>query len=118
MFEGYSTQGVKAVEAKSTAFAFREDNLLNAPLISYSPISDKTLVKKAADLGNQLRQILLDGSGRKELHAYINYAYGNESPAQWYGSEAWRQEKLRKLKSQYDPDGRFNFYGPIPREQR
>lgn len=129
MFEGYSMQAVKAVDARSTAFAFRGDNVLAAPLVSYSPASNQTLVATAEKFGHQLRQILLkgsnSGSGSKsekgkdeELHAYVNYAYGNETPQQWYGAAKWRQERLRGLKHKYDPHGRFSFYGPIDKKSK
>ncbi|GBF65636.1 FAD-linked oxidoreductase [Trichophyton mentagrophytes] len=112
MFEGYSTQGVKAVDPKSAAYAFRSDNFLAAPLISYES-TGPDLDQKAIDLGQQLRQILLKGSGRSELHAYVNYAFGTETSQQWYGYEQWRQDKLKALKQKYDPNGKFSFYAPI-----
>lgn len=112
MFEGYSMEGVHAIDSNSTAFAFRDENLLAAPLMTYTPAGSE-LDQQAAQLGNQLRQILHDASGRKELRAYVNYAYGDETPQQWYGSEAWRQDRLRALKGKYDPDGKFSFFAPI-----
>lgn len=112
MFEGYSHQGVRAIDSDSTAFAFRGDNLLFAPLITYAPAGTER-DQEAAQLGNQLRQILRKGSGREELHAYVNYAYGDETPQQWYGSEEWRQDRLQALKKKYDPEGKFSFYAPI-----
>jgi hypothetical protein len=112
MFEGYSNAGVKAVDADSTAFAYRSDNLLAAPLLTYTPV-DAALDAEAAALGNQLRQIIHDGSGREDLHTYLNYAYGDETAKAWYGSETWRQDKLKALKAKYDPSGKFSFYGPI-----
>ena len=112
MFEGYSMHGVKAVDRASSAYAFRtDDNLLIAPLLQYQPTA--ALNAQADQLGKQLRQILLDGSVRKELHAYVNYAYGDETPRQWYGHEPWREDRLRALKQKYDPKGRFSFYGPV-----
>ncbi|KAK1994329.1 FAD-binding domain-containing protein [Colletotrichum falcatum] len=112
LFEGYSVQGVKAIESESTAFAYRGDNLLFAPLITYTP-GGADLDEQAAALGNQLRDIIHEGSGRTDQHVYLNYAFGNESPKEWYGSEQWRQDRLKSLKAKYDPDGRFSFYGPI-----
>lgn len=112
LFEGYSNQGVKAIDAASTAFAFRGDNLLFAPLISYMSTGPE-LEAKAGALGNELRQILLEGTGREELHAYVNYAYGDEKPETWYGHEEWRREKLLALKGKYDPEGKFSFYAPV-----
>lgn len=113
MFEGYAGQGVRAVDANSTAFAFRDDNLLVSPLISYSPANDTKLISQAKDLGSKLRNILFEGSGSNQLHAYVNYAYGDETQQEWYGYDDWRQSKLHQLKDQYDPDGEFSFFAPI-----
>lgn len=60
-----------------------------------------------------MREILRVGSGSSELHAYVNYANGEETLEQLYGYEPWRLEKLRTLKAEYDPLGRFSFYAPI-----
>ncbi|KAJ5832859.1 hypothetical protein N7474_001170 [Penicillium riverlandense] len=112
MFEGYSVEGVHAIDSASSAFAFRSENLLAAPLINYMP-AGPALERKAADLGNQLRNILFEGTGRKDIRAYINYAYGDETSQQIYGSEEWRLRRLRALKHKYDPQGKFSFYAPI-----
>lgn len=112
MFEGYSMQGVQAIDSKSSAFAFRTENLLAAPLIIYAPAGPE-LEDKVAKLGNDLRNILFEASGLKAFGAYVNYAYGDETPEQWYGSEQWRQDRLRSLKKKYDPENNFSFFGPI-----
>ena len=111
MFEGYSMQGVQAVDETSSAYAFRGDNLLVAPLVQYTP-GGPALDQEAARLGNELRQILHNGSGRSEMHTYVNYAYGDEDPTEWYGHDQWRQDRLKALKEKYDPLGRFSFYAP------
>ena len=116
MFEGYSTEGVRKVDASSAAFAFRDDNILCSPLVSFGHPDDPTLISKAKNLGQELRHILLKGTGSTELHAYVNYAYGNETPRELYGSEDWRQSKLQELKNQYDPRGEFSFFCPIPND--
>ncbi|KAI0446132.1 putative FAD-dependent oxygenase [Xylaria telfairii] len=112
MFEAYPQQGVRAVDSSSTAFAFRDDNLLVSPLLTYTPAGTE-LDAQVESIGNQLRDIIYRGSGRTELHAYINYAYGDETPKNWFGYEQWRQTRLQKLKQKYDPKGKFSFYGPI-----
>lgn len=112
MFEGYSTQGVKAVDPKSSAFAYREDNLLCSPYIPFVPGSEEVETKGEA-LGNRLRDILYKGSDREELHTYVNYAFGSESSRECYGAEGWRQNRLKGLKNKYDPEGRFSFYMPV-----
>ncbi|KAJ4002667.1 hypothetical protein NW752_002511 [Fusarium irregulare] len=112
MFEGYSTQAVRGTNAKDSAFAFRHENILTAPLITYKP-GDAALDKKAAKIGNDLRHILHRASGQWNMSVYVNYAYGNEKPSDWYGSEIWRQKRLQALKSKYDPEGKFSFFGPV-----
>jgi len=111
MFEGYSQQGVKAFADDASAFAYRSDNLLVAPLLIYPP--GEEMNQEAQRLGNQIRQVLFEGSGMKKLETYVNYAYGDETPTGWYGSEPWRQERLAALKAKYDPEGSFSFYAPI-----
>lgn len=74
---------------------------------------DPALDDEAARFGEELRQILLKGSGETELRAYINYAHGDEKLEEIYGHDAWRLEKLRRLKREYDPKNRFGFYAPI-----
>ncbi|KAJ5779442.1 hypothetical protein N7457_007162 [Penicillium paradoxum] len=112
MFEGYSFEGVHEVDSSSSAFAFRQENILAAPLINYLP-TDAALETMAVDLGNQLRNILFEADGREDIHAYVNYAHGDETPKQMYGGEEWRQERLQALKQKYDPAGKFSFYAPI-----
>ncbi|KAJ4181242.1 hypothetical protein NW767_014191 [Fusarium falciforme] len=89
MFESYSTQGVRDIDGKSTAFAFRDANLLIAPLITYKP-AGPNIDKRAADLGVGLRNILHKASGKEEIYVYMNYAFGDKNAKQWHGSEAWR----------------------------
>ncbi|RKK85675.1 hypothetical protein BFJ68_g17221 [Fusarium oxysporum] len=112
MFESYSTQGVRDIDSKSTAFAFRDANLLIAPLITYKP-AGPNIDKRAADLGIGLRNILHKASSKEEMGVYVNYAFGDENAKQLYGNEAWRQQKLRGLKKKYDPKGKFSFFGPV-----
>lgn len=112
MFEGYSTQAVRGTNDRNTAFAFRHQDILTAPLITYKP-GDTNLDQKAAQIGNELRQILHRASGQSEMSVYVNYAYGNEEPVSWYGNEGWRQDRLKSLKNKYDPKGKFSFFGPV-----
>ncbi|KAJ5091128.1 hypothetical protein NUU61_005998 [Penicillium alfredii] len=112
MFEGYSTQGVNAISPSSSAFAFRSEHLLAAPLITYKPAGSE-IDRKAAQLGQQLRHILHQASGRQDFRAYVNYAHGDETTQQLYGSEKWRQSRLQGLKQKYDPAGKFSFYAPV-----
>ncbi|KLJ06466.1 hypothetical protein EMPG_10142 [Blastomyces silverae] len=112
MFEGYGMQAVRSIPDDASAFAYRSQNLLAAPLLSYAP-NGKQLDDRARELGNQIRQILHEGSGQTSLNAYVNYAYGDETPKDWYGADKWRQNRLRSLKRDFDPKRRFSFYAPI-----
>lgn len=112
LFEGYSLQGVQAVDPNSTAFAHRQGHLLASPIVNLKSL-DAGPDEVGRQFGEGLRQILFEGSGQEDMYSYVNYAYGDEGPEAWYGYEPWRLEKLRALKAEYDPDGRFNFYAPF-----
>ncbi|TQS33288.1 hypothetical protein Golomagni_06375, partial [Golovinomyces magnicellulatus] len=89
--ETYPQQGVRAVARDSSACAFRDDSITIAPTLQYMP-DGPVLDKQAAELGLKMRDILHKGSGRDDLHVYVNYAYGTETPENLYGYEQWRQE--------------------------
>ncbi|KAL8369781.1 hypothetical protein RB595_000221 [Gaeumannomyces hyphopodioides] len=113
MFEGYPSQGLRAVDASAAAFAHRDRRLLNAPLIQYRPAPGTDVEARARELGGRLRDMLQAGSGRAgRAAAYVNYGYGNEEEGQFYGDAA-RLAKLAALKQKYDPSDRFSFYAPI-----
>jgi hypothetical protein len=59
-----------------------------------------------------MRDAIVQGSGGK-LYAYVNYANGEEGLEAMYGYEGWRLDRLRALKGEYDPLGRFSWYAPI-----
>ncbi|KAF4966871.1 hypothetical protein FSARC_5484 [Fusarium sarcochroum] len=103
LLEGYSTHGVKAVDANNSAFPHRDDEILVTSAIIYKPNS--TLNALAQEHGKNLRQYLLEASGDPEhLRAYVNYAHGDESLEEMYGHEPWRIEKLKELKKKWDPE--------------
>jgi hypothetical protein len=112
MFEDYASAGVRARPVDATAYGFRQDLILAAPLIIYAP-TDAARDAEVKKIGNDVREILRQGTGSSELHTYVNYAYGTEGPKSWYGYESSRQNKLKALKQKYDPKGKFSFYAPI-----
>ncbi|KAL8882006.1 MAG: hypothetical protein Q9198_000914 [Flavoplaca austrocitrina] len=67
----------------------------------------------ATKYGRQARQLFVEGASPMRLNAYSNYANGDETLEEIYGYEPWRLEKLRRLKREWDPDGRFRFFNPI-----
>jgi hypothetical protein len=112
MFENYASGAVRDRSNDASAFGFRDALTLAAPLIIYNS-TGKAQDEAVKKLGTQLRDIIREGTGSKELHTYVNYAYGNEGPESWYGYESSRQKKLKVLKQKYDPKGKFSFYAPI-----
>lgn len=88
-----------------------EFNKGRSPVMVYAPNS--TLDPIAIQAGQDIRQILYEAEGTGEMHAYVNYAHGDESLEEMYGYEKWRLKKLRELKSVHDPEGKFGFYAPI-----
>ncbi|KAF2665772.1 FAD-binding domain-containing protein [Microthyrium microscopicum] len=111
LFEGYSTQAVRAVAEESTAVSDRQFNILVGNFVHHSAAAI-VAVEPAYLYGRKIRDVLFAGSGLGRLPAYVNYAYGDETVEQIYG-DGWRMEKLRRLKKEYDPSERFNFYNPI-----
>lgn len=111
VWEAYSTQAVKAVPDEATAVADRADDMLVAAIMVYQQNAELNAPTEA--IGKEFRQMLVNGNADGELHAYINYANGDESLEEVYGHQAWRLEKLRRLKKQYDPENKFGYYSPI-----
>ena len=109
-------EAVHAVDSDCTAFPERQNSLLISPFMVHKPAGDaqedQKLDVEAIHYGKQMRDVIAMASGQK-LNAYVNYAVGNESLEEMYGHERWRLEKLRRLKREYDPKGRFGFYNPI-----
>ncbi|KFZ11853.1 hypothetical protein V502_07373 [Pseudogymnoascus sp. VKM F-4520 (FW-2644)] len=109
LFEDYSTRGVQAVDAASTAFPDRFNHHLVSPVIIYF---DPLLSGEAVRAGKELRGLAVEGKTGL-LNAYVNYAHGDERVGGWYGHEGWRIERLRGLKRKYDPENRLGYYAPI-----
>lgn len=107
LIEGYSGAAVRAVPENSTAYAHRKQGILVGTFIQAD------LANEALKYGTRIQEALVKASPDGKLHSYVNYAAGNEPREALYGHEPWRLQKLRKLKAEYDPHGRFNFYLPI-----
>lgn len=71
-----------------------------------------SIEKWALHHGRKMRDAVVQGSGGK-LFAYVNYANGDEGLESMYGYDGWRLDRLRALKGEYDPLGRFSWYAPI-----
>ncbi|KAK5727767.1 hypothetical protein LTR17_012529 [Elasticomyces elasticus] len=111
IIEAYSLQAVQAVPEDSTALADRTSSLLLSPFVIY-PISTQEVDEQGEQHGREMQQILANASGRP-LSAYVNYASGFESQEALFGYQPWRLEKLKALKREYDPEGRFSYYAAV-----
>lgn len=112
LLEGYSTQGVKAVDGDSSAFPHRDDDILASPCIMYKP--DPAVDDAALAFGLRLRDHLLQGSDDPaRLRAYVNYAHGTESLEEVYGWDEARLARLKDLKAKWDPHNRMRYYMAI-----
>lgn len=117
IFEAYSLHAVQSVPAASTAFPDRENGLLIAAIMLWNesglnPAETAVVQERAAHHGRKMRDAIVQGNGGR-LHAYVNYANGDEGLEAMYGYEGWRLDRLRALKGDYDPLGRFSWYAPI-----
>jgi hypothetical protein len=110
MLEAYANNRVQEIDANSTAYPDRDSHILVSPLLTYP--ANASLDATAFNISSAIRTVLVEGS-QMGLVAYVNYARGDESLEEIYGYESWRLEKLRRLKKELDPFGRFNFFAPI-----
>ncbi|KAI4702660.1 hypothetical protein J4E89_010382 [Alternaria sp. Ai002NY15] len=110
LLESYSTNRVGEIPSDSTAYPDRNGQLLFSPFMTYD--KNASLDALAWDYAGKIRDTMINGTN-KPYESYINYARGDETTEQLYGYEPWRLEKLRKLKKEYDPFGKFNFFAPI-----
>lgn len=96
-------------EENAVAPAERELHLLASPLLWWKG-DDQEVRKRALSEGEKIREDMR-GKGASK-HTYVNYAVGWEDLEDLYGG-GLRLERLRKLKEEWDPEGRFGFYIPI-----
>lgn len=110
LLEGYATNRVSAIPSDSTAYPNREGQLLLSPFMTYE--RNESLDAEAWEVEGRIRDVMAKGTGEPRK-AYVNYARGDETVEELYGPEEWRLERLRGLKREYDPFGKFNFFAPI-----
>ena len=86
------------------------DRMNSSPQVIYT---DPAQINQGVALGKQIRDAIQSQDTTGQLNSYVNYAFGDEGLKAVYGYEPWRLEKLRRIKRQYDPRGKFNFFAPI-----
>ncbi|KAL8371158.1 hypothetical protein RB595_001146 [Gaeumannomyces hyphopodioides] len=114
LHEGYSTAAVDRADPDASAVAFRRRKLLTLFETRLPPadITPENL-RLARKFAKEARDVWNAGAPGLEPANYVNYANGDESLQSMYGYEPWRLQRLRALKRQYDPHGRFSYYNPI-----
>ena len=108
LYEGYATEAVEKVPDAASAYPHRHEYhilyfLANVP-------EGSPLLEPAIKWANSIRDLW--NQGRRPAH-YINYSNGDESLESIYGYEPWRLQRLRGLKSKYDPTNRFRYHVPF-----
>lgn len=78
--------------------------------------TDDARADEAEDWLLEAMSIMHASSGFPRPALYMNYASGNEGFGAMYGYDKWRQEKLKKLKKEWDPHCVFSWFNPIPIE--
>lgn len=78
-----------------------------------TPNKGSSLVNFTKQWAKETRDLWNSGQPDRSPTTYVNYAFGDESVESIYGYSPRRLERLRALKAQYDPRGRFNYYNPI-----
>lgn len=112
LHEGYSTEAVDNKNPDDSAYPFRADHHLMLVQIIVPP-GNKSIEREAWEWASEVRDQWNQGQPGRPVNTYVNYANGYEPVETIYGHEAWRLERLRGLKKNYDPENRFRFYNPI-----
>lgn len=87
----------------------------NVCRLLFALYNDASLDKAAADWIASSAEALYEHSGFARPAVYMNYASGTEELGARYGYDEWRLQKLKELKTKWDPEGMFSSYHPIPR---
>ncbi|PYH44672.1 FAD-binding oxidoreductase [Aspergillus saccharolyticus JOP 1030-1] len=111
LLEVYNPAAIRAIDATSSAFPHRADNILALAMPAYPP--NLPLEEPAKRLANGILELLMEGQPGRLPTVNVNYAFGWEPLESVYGYEPWRLEKLRAVKAEYDPDNKFSYYVPI-----
>ncbi|KAL8748184.1 MAG: hypothetical protein Q9190_000003 [Brigantiaea leucoxantha] len=111
LFEVFGQKAIEAVPDISTAYPSRhQENIL---LVITSWYTDLTLTSTVDNWTAGIRSELNKTSGYDKLYVYQNYAHSEPLQA-IYGDEPWRLQRLGELKREFDPNGWFNAYHPVP----
>lgn len=106
MLEMYSTKTIAKVPVLDTAFPHRAYGCHAVVIVDYT---DPAFDEEAFAYARKVRGMIEETSGEEKNHVYVNFALGDEKIEEMYGYDG-QVEKLRQLKSKWDPEGRFSYY--------
>jgi FAD/FMN-containing dehydrogenase len=111
IFESYGRKGVREFPDDFNAVAPEERDKHNmlAAFIFWTG-DNKTELATAREFGNKLQIASRNG---EIAHSYVNYAIGGEELPQVYGRDSDRLQRLRAIKTKFDPYNRFGFYASL-----
>ncbi|KAI0403715.1 FAD binding domain-containing protein [Xylaria palmicola] len=109
LIECYPTvEAAKSVANDGTSsFPFRD---IKCHAVTIPWYTSPSLDCAANQFGRNVRKYLTASAGTSSTSSYINFAHGDESLPQIYGSSL---PKLQELKQKYDPNKRFNQWFPL-----
>ncbi|KAI4231750.1 MAG: hypothetical protein LQ349_005408 [Xanthoria aureola] len=108
--EAFPTQAARAVPDEETAYPWRDTSVHLLFNFGY-PAINATLEQTITAFAQTARAAFAATGGFAEPRIYVSYAHGDERPETLYGAR--KLPRLRALKRQWDPEGRFGFNVPF-----
>ncbi|KAL5355969.1 hypothetical protein BJX96DRAFT_142127 [Aspergillus floccosus] len=108
LFQRYANNNTLKTPLSSAVYPWRDTKNF---WLHENIYTDPALEEPSLELLKSLRKKLQATSGFDEPHIYVNYAFGDEGPAAWWGAE--NLPRLRRLKRRWDPKGLFGRGTPI-----
>ncbi|KAJ5257193.1 hypothetical protein N7478_013297 [Penicillium angulare] len=108
LMEAYSLQAAEENGDFSSAYAWRSTNRFNTVAIAW--YTDDSLDEAANAWAGEVRDNWRATSGLRSNSTYINFAFGDETLEDIYGSNV---PLLRGLKTLYDPKNKFGQFFPL-----
>ncbi|EFR03561.1 FAD binding domain-containing protein [Nannizzia gypsea CBS 118893] len=102
LMEAYCLNKIRSVPNHSSSFPWRSTVAVNAIALPF--YTDKKLEAEAVLLGQRIRSLLQSTDGLGSRAMYVNFAHGDEDPAEVYGLNLPR---LQEIKAKEDPNNFF-----------
>ncbi|KAK4077743.1 CAZyme family AA7 [Trichoderma aggressivum f. europaeum] len=107
-FEGYSSTATQLIDHDSSSYPHRDEY----SLVFFAVASPPALETFARAWADKTLAIWRAGQPGRRPATYVNYAVGSEPLESIYGYDGQLQ-RLRALKSKYDPLNNFRWYNPV-----